>query len=190
MKYSPIRLPLFIFLLFFSLTACNQQASIAVLDYKNIINNSTAVEYAGNYLNKLQNTFKEQLDSIKNPQEKQKFLEEQQALFAQKIQILDAYLNETLEKIIDDFRVENKLQLIISKDTVLSFAQSDDRTEAILKKFNAVPFDDAQIEKILNERMKSISNDPTEGQAQPTDTATTGETPANTDPATPKQNTK
>ena len=189
MKYSQVRLSLFVFLLFFSLTACNQRSSIAVLDYKNIINNSTAVEYAGNYLNKLQNTFKEQLDSIKNPQEKQKFLEEQQALFAQKIQVLDAYLNETLEKIIDNFRVENKLQLILSKETVLSFAQSDDKTEAILKKFNAIPFDEAQIEKILNERMKSISNDTTEEQTQNTNTTTSNEPPTNANSA-PKQNTK
>lgn len=124
--------------------------TVAVLDYKKIISESTAVKKAGDYFSELQETYKSEIDTITDAKEQVTVLEQKQAEFAKKIESLDAYLNTTLEDIITKYRNKHSLAIIFPKEAALSMDEKLDITDSIIKEFNEIPLDKAKIQSIID----------------------------------------
>ena len=129
--------------------------TLAVLDYKKIISESTAVKKAGDYFSELQETYKSEIDSIKDPKEQVALLEQKQAEFAKKIESLDSYLNTTLDNIIAKYREKNSISIIFPKDAAVSLDEKLDITNAIIQEFNQLPLEKSQIQSIIDANMKT-----------------------------------
>lgn len=137
--------------------------TIAVLDYKRIISESSAVKKAGDYFSALQDTYKTEIDAIKDPKEQVATLEQKQAEFTKKIEALDAYLNTTLDGIIATYREKNAISVIFPKDAAVSLDEKLDITNAIIAEFNKLSLGNEDIQRILDSKVKEEASTPQEG---------------------------
>ncbi|MDE7469669.1 MAG: hypothetical protein K2M30_05230 [Desulfovibrionaceae bacterium] len=145
--------------------------TIAVLDYKKIISESTAVKKAGDYFSELQESYKTEIDGIKDPKEQVAVLEQKQADFAKKIEALDEYLNTTLEEIISKYRASNSISIIFPKDAAISLDGTLDITNAIIQEFNKVSLENKEIEQIISKSVQEEAPVQNETSQQPEQSA-------------------
>lgn len=143
--------------LIFCFTLMGNGDALAVLDYKKIISESTAVKKAGDYFSELQETYKGEIDAIKDPKAQVTVLEQKQAEFAKKIELLDSYLNTTLDAIIAKYREQHDIAVILPKETAISVNAKLDITNSIIEEFNKVSLDAEQIQSIINTAPKEES---------------------------------
>ena len=136
-----------------SLAACQQKgaARVAVLDPNKVFTSCDACKQGGEYLRSLGQGLQQELTemqaSMKDDKSEdapmkfpERYQEIQQKMVGEQTRIAGT-LDETFQKVMTDYRAKNSVDVILNKENVLSFDETQDATDSIIAAMNAAAVD-------------------------------------------------
>lgn len=135
------------------LAACQQKepAKVAVLDPGLVFQTCDVCKEGGDYLRGLNDKMRTELTEMQAsmqgdtsedaPQKFQERYAELQAEMMEEQNRIAGLLNDTFVKLMNDYRANNNVSVIMNKENVLSFDEGDDITTAMIEAMNGAGID-------------------------------------------------
>lgn len=133
------------------LAACNNSPKIAVVDGAKVFRESKPGQEAMAYLrtksNELQGEAKAAQEKVQAKQSQENAAAFQEAVtryqttMGSEQQRVVGLLQENFNKILEKYRKDNKVDVVVAKDVVLSFEETSDITNKVIEEFNKTTID-------------------------------------------------
>lgn len=144
------KLLLTLFCLITFLSGCCVTDKIAVVDPVKLFQDSEPGKVGMNHLRKIEDAMQSQIDLAQGVLEnfpknenvrvrfQNIFMEYQQTLNTEQQKVVEV-MNSLIQKTLDEYRVKNGYNVIITKDSLLSYASSSDITNNVITMLNHTP---------------------------------------------------